>query len=303
MLSISSPRNHGSIASPTAAELDDLIDYFKRVSPIDLSNYKRTVLVRRVGVHMQQLGVKDYRVYRDLLEDPQEVSQFLDTFLINVTHFFRDPLVWNYLADHAIPKLIADKAPDQPIRVWSAGCASGEEVYSLAMLLAEALGAEQFQQRVRIYGTDIDSKALQQASRGDYLAPQFCTMPTPLLERYFEPSEYGYRWRDEWRHSTVFVRHDLTNSPPFSRIDLLLCRNTFIYFTQESQIRALMRFYFGLNDDGFLLLGQSELPMTNPQNRLFTAASRQAHLFAKVPNAHRDRLLLPLAFGRHRPAV
>ncbi|MBE9114059.1 protein-glutamate O-methyltransferase CheR [Nodosilinea sp. LEGE 07298] len=301
MLTIESPLNHGLITAPTATELDDLIDHVNHVCSIDLADYKRTVLGRRIEAHMRQLGVKSYRIYRDLLEDPKEISQFLDTFLINVTHFFRDPLVWNYLADHAIPKLIADTLPDQPIRVWSAGCASGEEVYSLAMLLVEALGGEQFQQRVRIYGTDIDNKALRQASRGNYLTSHAESIPTKLLNRYFEPSDYGYRWRDEWRHSMVFVRHDLIHSPPFSHIDLLLCRNTFIYFTQESQIRALTRFHFSLNDHGFLLLGQSELPTTNPPNHLFTAVNRQARVFTKVPNAHRDRLLLPLAFGRHRP--
>lgn len=304
MVTIASPSACGPTPLLTAADLDDLVGYFEQVSSVDLSDYKRTVLMRRVGVHMQQIGIKDYVTYRDVLEQqPEAINQLLDTFFINVTQFFRDSFVWAYLANHIIPKLIADKAPDQQIRVWSAGCASGEEAYSLAMLLAEALGPEQFQQRVRLYGSDIDRKAVRQARRGEYPAHHVQPIPADLLERYFEPSNGGYRWRQSWRHSIIFAHHDLVQSSPFSRIDLLICRNTFIYLTETSQLRALTRFHFGLSNEGFLLLGLPEMLVASPQNSLFTTVNRPTRVFKKVPNAYRNRLLLPLAFSRNQGAV
>lgn len=148
-------------------ELEDLLHYFKQDLQVDLTGYKRPSLMRRTLVRMQRVGAERYQEYFKLLQQqPNEITHLLDTIYINFTGFFRDRLVWDYLANQIIPQIVANKAPDEPIRVWSAACATGEEMYSLAMLLINALGIEQFQQQVQIYGTDVDADAILQASKG-----------------------------------------------------------------------------------------------------------------------------------------
>ena len=297
MLALDSAQTNVFTPFLEAAELEELLIYLKQAQQIDLTGYKRGILMRRTLTRMQQVGVQHYQDYLDYLEQqPEESTYLLNTFFINFTDFFRDRPVWDCLADQIIPQIVANKEPNEPIRVWSAGCASGEEAYSLAMLLAEALGIEQFQQRVRIYGTDADQDAVTQASKGYYPARAVEAIPVGLREQYFERRNEGYLWRADLRRSIVFHRHDLIQSPPLPCIDLLVCRNTLMYFMQEAQIRALVRFHFSLRNNGFLLLGHSENLVARPQRLLFTHVDRLARVFAKVPDAHRDARLLPIAF-------
>lgn len=278
-------------------QLEDLLHYLKQVSQIDLSGYKRPSLMRRILVRMQRVGVAHYQDYLDCLQQqPDEVRHLLDTIYINYTYFFRDRPVWDYLADQIIPQIIGNKAANEPIRVWSAGCASGEETYSLAMLLAEALRVEQFQQRVRIYGTDIDPEAILHARQGHYLPQSVEAVPVAWQERYFEYKEDAYCCRPELRHPIIFCTHNLIQDPPLPQIDLLVCRNTLMYLTVETQIRALVRFHFGLQPHGFLLLGQAENLATRLQTSLFTTIPGKVRTFAKVPDAHRNSRLLAMAF-------
>src|SRR5213594_281026 len=141
--------------------LESLLEYLKRVRGFDFTGYKRPSLMRRVEKRMQKVGAQAFADYRDYLEvHPEEFGHLFDTILINVTGFFRDPQAWEYLNKEIIPQILADKKPTDSIRVWSAGCASGEEAYTLAMLLAEHLGISGFRQRVKIYATDLDQDAL-----------------------------------------------------------------------------------------------------------------------------------------------
>ncbi len=280
------------------AELENLVNYLKKVQQIDLTGYKRSTLMRRTLARMQQVGVEHYPDYLDHLEQqPEESTHLLNTVFINFTHFFRDRFVWDYLANQIIPQIIANKEPNEPIRVWSAGCASGEETYSLAMLLAEALGIEQFQQRVRLYGTDVDPDAVMQARKGYYSAHAVEAIPAALQEQYFERTTDGDLWRvgADLRRSTIFLCCDLIQAAPLPRIDLLLSRNMLIYFMEEAQIRALVRFHFSLKNNGFLVLGQAE-NLAAPQSSLFTPVDRRARVFTKVPDAHRNPHLLSIAF-------
>jgi two-component system CheB/CheR fusion protein len=280
------------------AELEDLLIYLKQVQQTDLTGYKRSTLMRRVLKRMHQVGVEHYQHYLDYLEQhPDELTHLLDTIFINYTYFFRDYLVWNYLANQTIPQIVANKEPKEPIRVWSAGCASGEETYSLAMLLIEALGIEQFHRRVLIYGTDVDRHAVMQARQGYYLTTATETIPAVMRERYFEREPDGYRWRTDLRCSILFHCHNFIQAAPLPSIDLLVCRNTLMYFTQEAKIRALVRFYFSLSNHAFLLLRQVENLVTRPQYLLFRPVNQHARVFTKVPDAHRDPYLLPIAFG------
>lgn len=297
MFTLDLPSTDVSTPSLETTELENLLNYLKQVQQIDLTGYKRSTLMRRTLARMQQVGVEHYRDYLDYLEQqPEESTHFLNSVLINFTHFFRDRLVWDYLANHTIPQIIANKEPNEPIRVWSAGCASGEETYSLAMLLAEALGIEQFQQRVRLYGTDVDLDAVMQARKGYYSAYAVSAIPQALRNQYFDSTTYGYLWRADLRRSTIFLCRSLIQAAPFPRIDLLLCRNTLIYFMEEAQIRAFVRFHFSLTNNGFLVLGQADNLSAHPQSSLFTSVERRARVFTKVPDAHRNPRLLSIAF-------
>ncbi|WP_250123225.1 protein-glutamate O-methyltransferase CheR [Chroococcidiopsis sp. CCMEE 29] len=281
----------------TSPEFEALLDYLKQNRGCDLTGYKRSTLMRQFEHRMQCINIDSYQRYLQYLQcHAEEHLALLNDVLINFTDFFRDRNAWTYLATEIIPKIISSKQTDESIRVWSAGCASGEETYSLAMLLAEALGIEQFQQRVQLYGTDVDPDAVIQARNGYYSAHAVEAIPAALREQYFERTTDGYLWRTDLRRSMIFQCHDLIQAPPFPRIDLLVCRNTFIYFTELAQIRALVRFHFSLRNNGFLLLGQTENLFTNAQRSLFTPVARRARVFTKVPDAHRNPRLLSLAF-------
>jgi chemotaxis protein methyltransferase CheR len=276
-------------------ELEDLLHYCKQALQVDLTGYKRPSLMRRTLVRMQRVGMECYQDYFNLLQQqPDEVKHLLDTIYINHTYFFRDRPVWNYLAHHIIPQIIASKAPDEPIRVWSAACATGEETYSLAMLLTEALGIEQFQQRVWIYGTDVDGDAILQARKGYYSAYKVETIPIALQEQYFERKDEGYCWRQAPHRSISFHLHNLIQDPPLTQIDLLVCRNLLMYLTAETQLRALGSFYSSLQNHGFLLLGNVENLITRPQRSLFTPMHQQSRIFTKVPDAKQSGSLFPL---------
>lgn len=266
-------------------ELENLLVHLKQSWQVDLTGYKRPSLLRRTLLRMQQVGVGHYQGYlQHLQQQPDEVTHLLNTIFINYTFFFRDPFMWNYLENQVIPQVIANKAPDEPIRLWSAGCASGEETYSLAMLLMEALSIKQFQRRVQIYGTDIDADAIQQAQNGCYPAFKAELIPPYFLERYFDFTSNGYRWRHELCNSVMFQIHNLIQAPPLPDIDLLICRNLLMYLTPETQLQVLTQFYSSLKQDGFLILGKVENLLTPLERSLFTPVHRQARVFTKVLN-------------------
>ncbi len=170
--------------------------------------------------------------------------------------------------------------------MWSAGCASGEETYSLAILLAEALGAETFRQRVKIYATDVDEDALNQARQAAYTDKDLRTVAADLRERYFEANGDRYVFRPDLRRSIIFGRHDLFQDAPISRLDLLVCRNTLMYFNAEAQHRILARFHFALNEDAYLFLGKAEMLLTHAN--LFSPVDLRHRIFLKVSPRERS---------------
>jgi two-component system, chemotaxis family, CheB/CheR fusion protein len=247
------------VSTDSDPALDTLIELVRNQRAVDLAAYKPVGLGRRLGVRMTQLGIDNYTDYVAVLEaDHHEVNALLDTILINVTAFFRDPDTWDYLTDHVVPMILERKAADEPIRVWSAGCASGEEAYSIAIVLCEALGTSAFRRCVKVYATDIDSDALSTARHATYRPDRLAGLSDELVERYFEPLGDDVRFRHDLRRTVVFGIHNLMNDPPISRIDLLLCRNTLMYFTPTSQRAILDRFHFATRRDGVLVLGRSE---------------------------------------------
>ncbi len=286
---------------PADRELEVLLDYLRRSRGFDFTGYKRTSLSRRIDKRMQEVGADGYLSYLDHLEvDPEEFTQLFNTILLNVTGFFRDPPAWEYLAAEILPKLVAAKAEDEPIRIWSAGCASGEEAYTLAMVTAETLGLEAVRERVKIYATDVDEEALTQARQARYTAKQIEGVPAELLERYFERNGQGYVFSKDLRRSVIFGRHDLIQDAPISRIDLLVCRNTLMYLNSETQAHVLARFSFALREGGYLLLGKAEMLVAH--SNLFTSVDLKRRVFEKVPGVTLRERLMVLTEAGERPA-
>jgi len=270
-----------------------LLDYLKATRGFDFTSYKRPSLMRRVVKRMQLLKVETYADYKDYLEvHPDEFTPLFNTILINVTSFFRDQPAWDYLSEQLLPRLLAEKTEDAPLRFWSAGCASGQETYSLAMALAEALGPEAFRRRVKIYATDMDEEALIQARQASYLPRDLLAVPEAWRKKYFEPSGGHLIFRNDLRRIIIFGRHDLTQDAPISRLDLIICRNVLMYFNAEAQAKIMARLHFALEDAGYLFLGRAEMLLTH--QALFTAVEMKHRLFVKSRTSAanlRDRLL------------
>jgi two-component system, chemotaxis family, CheB/CheR fusion protein len=277
--------------SDDQAAFEALLDYVRSSRGFDFTGYKRSSLMRRVSRRLQVVEVDTFTDYIDYLEvHPHEFQQLFNTLLINVTSFFRDAAVWESLRTEIIPALLATKAKTDDIRVWSAGCASGEEAYSMAILLAELLGLEQFQARVKIYATDLDEEALAEARQATYPSHKLEGLSAAQLNNFFEHQEDRYTFRKDLRRSVIFGRHDLIQDAPISKIDLLLCRNTLMYFNTETQSRILARFHFALRDHGYLFSGKAEMLLTHSD--LFTPVQLKGRIFTKVPRPQgRDRLL------------
>lgn len=244
-----------------------LLGYLLNARGFDFHGYKPASLARRIRKRMAAVGVTSFAAYQGYLEvHPNEFATLFNVILINVTSFFRDPAAWEAVRTTALPQIVAAKASDGAIRVWSAGCASGEEPYTIAMVLAEELGPDQFRERVKIYATDVDEDALNTARQAAYQDRQMEGVPRELLAKYFEHLGGLYFFRKDLRRQVIFGRHDLINDAPISRIDLVTCRNTLMYLNAETQARVLGRLHFALSDGGFLLLGRAETLMAHGQS-------------------------------------
>ncbi len=291
----------------TDPHFEALLVYLKETRGFDFTGYKRSSLMRRVNRRMDQIGAGDYVEYLDLLQvNADEFTALFNTILINVTGFFRDPEAWDYLRSDILPQLIESRPAGAPIRAWSAGCASGEEAYTLAMALAELMGIEEFRQRAKIYATDVDEEGLTHARHATYAEREVRAVPQQLLEKYFESVGNRYVFRKDLRRSVIFGRNDLVQDAPISRIDLLVCRNTLMYLNAETQSRILGRFHFALGEGGVLFLGKAEMLLSHTnlfvpvdlKRRIFRKTSRHAEangaLFADPPPEPRQSALVRL---------
>jgi two-component system CheB/CheR fusion protein len=256
-----------------------LLDKLSVEHHFDFRQYKAGSLVRRIRARLSQLGLDDVETYIALLDrNPEEAQALFNTILINVTAFFRDPEAWEALGQ-VVPRLLETAKSTGTLRVWSAGCSTGEEAYSIALLLAERLGAAGLAPDVRIYGTDVDEDALAVARHGLYRLEQLKDVPAGLLERHFTREGQAYRLRHDLRRWCIFGRHNLVQDPPLSRMDLVVCRNVLIYFKSGLQDRVIPRFHYALREDGFLFLGRSESLLA--RSRWFTAVSTKWRIFQR----------------------
>ena len=276
----------GQSAPELGEDLRELLEKLSAQYNFDLREYKEVSLVRRIRARMTQVRAESVSAYSRLLdENAGEHVALINTILINVTGFFRDSEAWKVLAEHVVPRLVEDAADSRSLRIWSTGCSSGEEAYSIAILLAERLGAHAENYTIKIYGTDVDEEALTAARQAVYRTEQLKDVPDRLVDRYFTREGQLYRFRREFRRWCIFGSHNLTQAPPLSHIDLLVCRNALIYFTGELQDRILTRFHYSIREDGFLFLGRSESLLA--RSRLFTPVHQKWRIFRRTSTASR----------------
>ncbi|XXX71723.1 CheR family methyltransferase [Sorangium sp. So ce134] len=283
---------NGSYVEPPPDEdkrLQMLLDLVRERSGIDFKKYKQATILRRLRRRMAATNtdtIDEYLHY--VTEHPEEHQRLVNSFLIKVTEFMRDPELFAYLRDVVLPALIAHARSDnRSLRIWSAGCATGEEAYSLAMLVSELLGGELDSFNVRIFSTDVDSEAVAFARRGIYSASAVEDLPSELIERYFIAIDGQYQVKKRIRNLTVFGEHDLGQRAPFPHLDLVLCRNVLIYFTSDLQRRTLHLFAFSLREGGYLVLGKAET--TSPLSEYFVANDIQQKVYVR----RGERILVP----------
>jgi len=263
-------------------ELRELLQDVRERRGFDFSSYRRPTLRRRLQRRMVAAHADTIADYRRLLrDDAAEQERLVSTLLIKVTDFFRDPQVFTYLRERVLSGLIDDaRARGEELRVWSAGCATGEEVYSVAMLILELLGDDPDRPAVRIFATDLDRDAVSFARRGVYPAKALANVPQELVTRYFAATDGECEVSQAVRDLIVFGDHDISQRPPFARTDLVLCRNVLMYFTPALQKRVLQAIAFSLRTDGALVLGSAETPA--PASGLFVAEASRLRIHRRT---------------------
>ncbi len=244
----------------------------------DFSNYKRPTLMRRIERRLNVRGLAHLPAYAAYLrEHPEETQALLKDLLISVTNFFRDGKAFATLEQEVLPRLLQGKKAEDTVRVWVVGCATGEEAYSLAMLLAEQTLGLPDAPKVQLFATDIDEAAIAPAREGRYTLNDAADVSPERLHRFFFREGEEYRIRREIREMVLFAHHNILKDPPFSRMDLVSCRNLLIYLNPTAQERVMETFHFSLQPGGFLMLGLSETP--DGAGDLFAPVSREDHLY------------------------
>jgi two-component system, chemotaxis family, CheB/CheR fusion protein len=282
-----------------AAELPRIFGLLRNRTGHDFAHYKRNTIVHRIQHRMQLLQLTRPKAYREYLRDkPAEIMVLFRDLLIGVTHFFRDREAFVALQTRVIPSLFSSEREDQPPRIWVPGCATGEEAYSIAILLAEHMATLGKTVPVQIFATDLDERSLEVARVGRYPEGIVADVPAPQLQRFFVSSDQHYQVSKQIREMVVFSAHSLIRDPPFSRLDLISCRNVLIYLGLELQQRILPLFHFALKPEGFLFLGPSE---TIARSTLFAMLDKKHKLFQKRAAGVRPPLKFPL-FAAERGA-
>jgi len=246
---------------------------------LDLSQYRENCLKRRINVRLSATRAQTYLEYMIVLKkDPTEYDRLFDALTINVTKFFRDSGTFKGIKDTVLVNIISAKQKQNKkiIRVWSAGCASGEEPYSIAILFNEILGSRINDFFISIYATDIDEKSLEKARAAEYENSSVSEVDGNILKKYFL-NEGKYKLKEEIKRMVKFKHHDLVSDEPLTHTDIILCRNALIYFSRELQQKLFKKFYEGLNKEGYLILGKTET-LTGEPSKMF----RQVNIGEKI---------------------
>jgi two-component system CheB/CheR fusion protein len=291
-------KDHVADGQKVADEEEDLrriLAHLRVRTGHDFSHYKRSTIMRRILRRMQvtrkeKLG--DY--YAHLRDNAEEAQALLADLLISVTTFFRDHKAFEALAANVIPHLFRDDQRS-PVRVWVAGCATGEEAYSIAMLLMEEASKHEFRPEIQVFGSDLDSRALNIAREGRYPASIEADVSEDRLRRFFTRDGEHYRVKRELRDTVLFANHSLLKDPPFSRLDLVSCRNLLIYLDRDLQQQVLATLHYGLNPDGYMFLGSSE--SGEHPDGLFRVVDRDARIYQSAGRAAERLPALPRILG------
>jgi two-component system, chemotaxis family, CheB/CheR fusion protein len=241
------------------ALLKELLDLINQHTPLDFTNYKRATIVRRIIRKMNQNSIGLLSDFIQFLKDnPDEIDMLAKEFMISVTKFFRDPEAFNILKQEIIPEILANKKNHDSIKLWVVGCATGEEAYSIAILVSECLEKTKKTMEVKIFASDIDKEALLVASRGRYPESIARDVSEGRLSKYFFKDGDRYKIKENIRNMLIIAEHDITRHPPYYKLDLISCRNLLIYLNTDLQKKILATLHYCLNPDGFLFLGPSE---------------------------------------------
>jgi two-component system, chemotaxis family, CheB/CheR fusion protein len=288
-------------------DLEQFLEELLRNRGMDFRSYKRSTILRRLGRRMAATDCESLDEYSRYLEDhPEEYRQLVGAFLIKVTEFFRDPELFDYLKEEVLPGLIEDaREEENQLRIWSAGCATGEEAYSLAILVSDVLGREAGLFNVRIFATDIDEDAVRFARRGVYPPSALKGLSEEQKGRYFVEEDGSYQVKKHIRGMIVFGEHDLTQRSPFPNVDLVVSRNVLIYFSSELQRMALQLFAYSLRDGGYLVMGKAESPSpladffapVDRQNKVYRRQGQRFLLSPTLPKAPAPKVRLERSFG------
>jgi two-component system, chemotaxis family, CheB/CheR fusion protein len=262
----------------------------------DFSKYKRSTVLRRLARRMQVTRTENLSEYYEVLrESANEAQALLSDLLISVTTFFRDHDAFEALKTKVLPGLFEGSEQDAKIRVWVSGCATGEEAYSIAMLLQEEATKHELHPPIQMFGSDLDARALAMAREGRYPASIEADVSEDRLRRFFTREGDGYRVRQELRDTILFAMHDLLKDPPFPHVDLISCRNVLIYLDRDLQDQVCSTFHYALNPGGFLLLGAAETAENPPG--LFRTIDRSARIYKPITQAGDKPRLLPRLLG------
>ena len=280
---VADPAADASARSPMVARIVDLLH---EATGVDFSSYKRNTLHRRIARRMALRKLPDLGAYLDLLRsDSAETQALYGDVLIGVTSFFRDPAAYAALAEKVFPRLTEGRGPQDPIRVWTLGCSTGEEAYSIAMSYLEFQEKQALKVRMQVFATDLNGAAIDKARAGVYPRAALHEMAPERLARHFVPSDGTYRVGRQVRDMCVFARQNALTDPPFSNIDLVSCRNFLIYMEPALQQRLIPIMHYALRDNGFLWLGSSET--IGPFRDLFEPLDAPNRIYAKRPAARR----------------
>ncbi|MCL4176642.1 MAG: PAS domain-containing protein [Verrucomicrobia bacterium] len=297
-------RTEAAVEDKTRSSLEKAVILLRAHTGHDFSLYKRNTFYRRIERRMGIHQIDKMGVYvRYLQENPQELDLLFKELLIGVTNFFRDPAAWEYLRDHAIPPLLTNRSPGQALRAWVPGCSTGEEAYSLAMVFREAL--EQVKPKnsfpLQIFATDLDRDAIDKARQGVFPGNIAADVSPERLGRFFAKEQRGYRVRKEIREMVIFAPQNLIMDPPFTKLDILSCRNLLIYLTSEVQKKLIPLFHYSLSQGGILFLGSAET--TGGATDLFAPLHGKSRLFRRTESGPRPRPIdLPSTFSEALPA-
>ncbi|WP_116142134.1 CheR family methyltransferase [Trinickia diaoshuihuensis] len=244
----------------------------------DFRHYKRATVLRRIERRLQVNGLSELQQYRDYLQThPEETTTLLQDMLISVTNFFRDKDAYDVLRDQVMPAIFENRRQEEPVRVWVVGCATGEEAYTVAMLLQEASAAARDPVPFQVFATDISERAIASAREGLYPASIAADVDPNHLRQFFTKDGEHYRVKKELRERVLFALHNVLSDPPFSRLDLVCCRNLLIYLDREAQIDTLRTFHFALRPNAHLFLGSSET--ADSAGGLFSVVDKKARLY------------------------